>query len=186
EGGGGGGRKGKGAAGAEAATLSRAVGRPVRVQWMREDEHGWDPKGPPQLLELAASLDDNGKIAAWSAEMWIPEATKGLQNIPLLSPTAAGLPQPQGIGTGLISQNADPSYRVPNVRVVAHWPKDTPLRPSNLRAPGKVANTFAVESLVDELAVAAGADPLAFRLQGVDDTRGIAVLTRVGEIMKWE
>ena len=172
-------------AAADAAILSRAAGKPVRVQWMREDEHGWDPKGPPQLLELSASLDESGKIAAWSAEMWIPEATKGLPNIPLLSPTAAGLPQPQGIGTGLISQNADPSYGVPNVRVVAHWLKDTPLRPSNLRAPGKIANTFAVESLVDELALAAGADPLAFRLQGIDDPRGIAVLKRVGAIMKW-
>ncbi|HXP77839.1 MAG TPA: molybdopterin cofactor-binding domain-containing protein [Stellaceae bacterium] len=173
-------------AAADAAILSRAAGRPVRVQWMREDEHGWDPKGPPQLLELSASLDDTGKIAAWNAEMWIPAATKGLPNIPLLSPAAAGLPQPQGIATGLITQNADPSYTVPNVHVVAHWLKDTPLRPSNLRAPGKVANTFAVESLVDELAVAAGADPLAFRLQGIDDPRGIAVLKRVGEIMKWE
>jgi CO/xanthine dehydrogenase Mo-binding subunit len=173
-------------AAADAAILSRAAGKPVRVQWMREDEHGWDPKGPPQLLELSASLGDNGKIAAWSAEMWIPEATKGLPNIPLLSPAAAGLPQPQGISTGLITQNADPSYTVPNVRAVSHWLKDTPLRPSNLRAPGKIANTFAVESLVDELAVAAGADPLAFRLQGLDDPRGVAVLKRVGEIMKWE
>jgi CO/xanthine dehydrogenase Mo-binding subunit len=173
-------------AAADAAILSRAAGKPVRVQWMREDEHGWDPKGPPQLLELSASLDDSGKIAAWSAEMWIPGATKGLANIPLLSPAAAGLPQQQGIGTGLITQNADPSYRVPNVRVVAHLLKDTPLRPSNLRSPGKPANTFAVESLVDELSVVAGADPLAFRLQGLDDPRGIAVLKRVGEIMKWE
>jgi CO/xanthine dehydrogenase Mo-binding subunit len=118
--------------------------------------------------------------------MWIPAATKGLPNIPLLSPAAAGLPQPQGIATGLIAQNADPSYTVPNVRVVAHWLKDTPLRPSNLRSPGKVANTFAVESLVDELAVVAGADPLAFRLQGLDDPRGVAVLKRVGEIMNWQ
>jgi CO/xanthine dehydrogenase Mo-binding subunit len=173
-------------AAADAAILSRAAGRPVRVQWMRDDEHGWDPKGPPQLLELSASLDDSGKIAAWSAEMWIPAATKGLPNIPLLSPAAAGLPQPQGIATGLIAQNADPSYTVPNVRVVAHWLKDTPLRPSNLRSPGKVANTFAVESLVDELAVVAGADPLAFRLQGLDDPRGVAVLKRVGEIMNWQ
>jgi CO/xanthine dehydrogenase Mo-binding subunit len=173
-------------AAADAAILSRAAGRPVRVQWMRQDEHGWDPKGPPQLLELSASLDDGGKIAAWTAEMWIPAATKGLPNIPLLSPTAAGLPQPQGIATGLITQNADPSYTVPNVRVVAHWLKDTPLRPSNLRAPGKIANTFAVESLVDELAVLAGADPLTFRLQGLDDPRGIEVLTRVGEMMRWQ
>jgi CO/xanthine dehydrogenase Mo-binding subunit len=173
-------------AAADAAILSRAVGRPVRAQWMREDEHGWDPKGPPQLLELSACLDEAGRIAAWSAEMWVPGATKDLANIPLLSPAAAGLPQAPGIGTGAISQNADPSYRVPNVSVVAHWLKDTPLRPSNLRSPGKIANTFAVESLVDELAMAAGADPLAFRIQGLDDPRGIAVLKRVGDIMKWE
>ena len=173
-------------AAADAALLSRAVGRPVRVQWMREDEHGWDPKGPPQLLELQASLDGNGRIAAWQAEMWIPQATKGLPNIPLLSPAAAGLPQPQGLATGLITQDADPAYQVPHVRVVAHWLKDTPLRPSNIRAPGKIGNTFAVESFVDELAAAAGADPLAFRLQALEDPRGVEVLKRVAQRMQWE
>jgi CO/xanthine dehydrogenase Mo-binding subunit len=173
-------------AAADAAILSRAVGRPVRVQWMREDEHGWDPKGPPQLLDLRASLDGNGRIAAWQAEMWIPQATKGLPNIPLLSPTAAGLQQPQGLATGLITQDADPAYAVPNVRVVAHWLKDTPLRPSHIRAPGKIGNTFAVEGFVDELAAAGGADPLAFRLAGLDDPRGIEVLKRVAARMNWE
>ena len=173
-------------AAADAALLSRAVGRPVRVQWMREDEHGWDPKGPPQLLDLRASLDGNGRVAAWQAEMWVPQATKGLPNIPLLSPAAAGLQQPQGLATGLITQDADPAYPVPNVRVVAHWLRDTPLRPSNIRAPGKIGNTFAVEGFIDELAAAAGADPLAFRLQGLDDPRGIEVLKRVESRMKWE
>ncbi len=173
-------------AAADAALLSRAVGRPVRVQWMREDEHGWDPKGPPQLLDLRASLDGNGRVAAWQAEMWIPQATKGLPNIPLLSPSAAGLQQPQGLATGLITQDADPAYAVPNVRVVAHWLKDTPLRPSHIRAPGKIGNTFAVEGFIDELAAAAGADPLAFRLQGLDDPRGIEVLKRVAARMNWE
>jgi len=173
-------------AAADAALLSRAVGRPVRVQWMREDEHGWDPKGPPQLLDLRASLDGNGRVAAWQAEMWVPQATKGLPNIPLMSPAAAGLQQPQGLATGLITQDADPAYPVPHVRVVAHWLKDTPLRPSNIRAPGKIGNTFAVEGFIDELAAAAGADPLAFRLQGLDDPRGVEVLKRVGARMKWE
>jgi len=173
-------------AAADAAILSKAVGRPVRVQWMREDEHGWDPKGPPQLLELRASLNDKGRIAAWQAEMWIPAATKGLANIPLLSPAAAGLSQPHGLGTGLISQNADPSYKVPNVRVVAHWLKDTPLRPSNLRAPGKIGNTFAVEGLIDEMAAAAGMDAVAFRLQALDDPRGIEVLKRTAALMHWQ
>ena len=173
-------------AAADAALLSQAVGKPVRVQWMREDEHGWDPKGPPQLLEVKATLGPDNRIAAWEGEMWLPQATKGLPNIPLLSPTAAGLPQPQGLSAGLITQNADPSYTVPNVRVVVHWLKDTPLRPSNIRAPGKIANSFAVESLVDELAVAAGMDALAFRLAHTTDPRGIEVLKRVGALMKWE
>ncbi|HVM80191.1 MAG TPA: molybdopterin cofactor-binding domain-containing protein [Stellaceae bacterium] len=173
-------------AAADAALLSQAVGKPVRVQWMREDEHGWDPKGPPQLLEVKASLGPDRRIAAWEAEMWLPQATKGLPNIPLISPTAAGLPQPQGLSAGLITQNADPSYAVPNVRVVVHWLKDTPLRPSNIRAPGKIANSFAVESLVDELAAAAGMDALAFRLAHTTDPRGIEVLKRVEALMKWE
>jgi len=173
-------------AAADAALLSQAVGKPVRVQWMREDEHGWDPKGPPQLLEVKASLGPDKRIAAWEAEMWLPQATKGLPNIPLISPAAAGLPQPQGLAAGLITQNADPSYTVPNVRLVVHWLKDTPLRPSNIRAPGKIANSFAVESLVDELAVAAGMDALAFRLGHTTDPRGVEVLKRVGAMTKWE
>src|SRR5262249_51469354 len=80
-------------AAADAALLSKEVGRPVRVQWMREDEHGWDPKGPPQLLELAGTVDADGRILDWLTQMWIPEATKGLPTIPLLAPEAAGLGQ---------------------------------------------------------------------------------------------
>ena len=99
-------------AAADAAILSQAVGRPVRVQWMRHDEHGWDPKGPPQLLDLAGAVDGDGRILDWRTEMWLPEATKGLPNIPLLAPAAAGLGQPQGLATGLISQNGDPPYAV--------------------------------------------------------------------------
>ena len=65
-------------AAADAAMLSQAVGRPVRVQWMRHDEHGWDPKGPPQLLDLAGVVDGDGRVLDWRTEMWLPEATKGL------------------------------------------------------------------------------------------------------------
>ena len=173
-------------AAADAALLSRATGRPVRVQWMREDEHGFDPKGPPQLLDLEAGLDQDGRIIAWASHLHIPQATKGLANIPLLSPAAAGLAQKPGIGTGLISQNGDPSYPVPHVAVTAHWLKDTPLRPSNIRAPGKIGNCFAVEGFVDELAEAAQVDALEFRLRTLEDPRAIAVLKRVGELMQWE
>lgn len=172
-------------AAADAALLSRAVNRPVRVQWMREDELGWDPKGPPQLLSLEGSLAADGSIEAWRTEMWLPRATANLPNIPLLSPEAAGIRQVPGIATGLITQNGDPSYAVPNIDVSVHWLKDAPLRPSNIRAPGKVANMFAVESFADELAALGGADPLEFRLRGLSDARGIEVLKRTAALIGW-
>jgi len=173
-------------AAADAALLSRAVGRPVRVQWMRQDEHGWDPKGPPQLLDIAGSVDDEGNILDWRTEMWIPEATRGLPNIPLLGPEDAGIAQPQGLSTGLISQNGGPPYAAPNQSIVAHWLKDAPLRPSNLRAPGKIANCFAVESFCDELAAAIGHDPAELRLKSLNDPRGLEVLKRTVAMMKWQ
>ena len=173
-------------AAADAALISRAIGKPVRVQWTRQDELRWDPKGPPQLLALDGSVGDDGRIAAWRTEMWIPRATANLPNIPLLGPQAAGIAQPLGLSTGLISQNGNPPYAVANQEVVVHWLKEAPLRPSNLRAPGKIANGFAVESFTDELAVAAGRDSLEFRLAGLTDPRGIEVLTRAARLIDWQ
>jgi CO/xanthine dehydrogenase Mo-binding subunit len=173
-------------AAADAALLSKELGKPVRVQWSREDEHGWDPKGPPQYLSIEAALAPDNTIDAWRTEMWIPKATAGLPNIPLLGPEAAGIPQPQGISTGLLSQNGDPPYAAPNVEVLVHWLKDAPLRPSNIRAPGKVANSFAVESITDELASLAGVDPVAFRVQGISDPRGLEVIRRTAALMGWK
>ncbi len=173
-------------AAADAALLSRAVGRPVRVQWSREDEHGWDPKAPPQLLALEGTVGDDGRIAAWRTEMWIPKATASLPNMPLLALDAAGIAQTPGITTGLISQNGDPPYFVPHQEVIAHWLKSAPLRPSNFRAPGKVANCFAVESFTDMLAHAAQRDPVAFRLQGLSDPRGIEVIRRAAALIGWQ
>ena len=173
-------------AAADAAILSRAVGKPVRVQWSRADEHGWDPKGPPQLIDLKATLDADGQIVDWHTDMWIAQTTKGLLNIPLLGPQAAGLDNIVGLNTGLISQNGDPPYAASHVEVVAHWLKETPLRPAPLRAPGKPANCFAVESFTDELAHAAGIDPVEFRLGGLKDPRSIEVLKRAAALMKWQ
>ncbi len=173
-------------AAADAALLSKAVGRPVRVQWMRADEHGWDPKGPPQLIAFEGGLADDGTISAWRTQMWLPKATASLPNMPLLGPQAAGIAQTQGITTGLISQNGNPPYAVPNQEVRVHWLKDAPLRPSNLRAPGKIANCFAVESFTDELAAAARRDPVAFRLAGISDPRGIEVIKRTAALIGWQ
>ncbi|PYS42283.1 MAG: xanthine dehydrogenase family protein molybdopterin-binding subunit [Acidobacteria bacterium] len=171
-------------AAADALLLSRAVGKPVRVQWMREDEHGWDPKGPPQLLEIRGGLDAENRIAAWDTQMWLPGNVQGSR--PLLAADDAGIPQPHGRTAGQISQNGDPPYAAPNVRVVVHWLKDTPLRLSNLRAPGKIANVFAVESFTDELAAAAAIDPVEFRLRGLTDPRAVDVIKRATEMIGWE
>ena len=173
-------------AAADAALLSKAVGKPVRVQWTRADELGWDPKGPPQLLSLAGALDADGRIAAWRTEMWLPKATASLPHVPLLGPEAAGITQTPGLSTGLITQNGDPPYRVPNVEVTVHWLKDAPLRPSNIRAPGKIANSFAVESFTDELALVARRDPVEFRLAQLADPRGIEVLKRASMLLGWQ
>ena len=171
-------------AAADALLLSRAIGKPVRVQWMREDEHAWDPKGPPQVLEIRGGLDNDNRIAAWETHMWLPMNIQG--NRPLVSVDGAGITQPHGQGAGLMSQNGDPPYAASNVRVVVHYLKGTPLRPSNLRAPGKVANVFAVESFTDELAAAAGVDAVEFRLRGLTDPRALDVIKGAAEMIGWE
>jgi len=173
-------------AAADAAILSQAIGRPVRVQWSRQDEHGWDPKGPPQLLDISGLVDSTGRIREWRTEMWLPQTTKGLPDIPLLGPAAAGLDDVRGMQPGLISQNADPPYKADKVEVLAHWLKDAPLRPAPIRSPGKPANCFAVESFTDELAAAAGLDPIEFRLRGLDDKRGIEAIKRAAALMNWQ
>ena len=173
-------------AAADAAILSRAVGRPVRVQWSREDEHGWDPKGPPQLLDISGAVDPDGRILEWRTEMWLPRTTPGLTDIPLLAPAAAGLDDVRGLQPGFIWQNAEPPYAADNVQVLVHWLKDAPLRPAPIRSPGKPANSFAVEGFTDELAVAAGLDPIDFRLRRLTDTRGIEVIRRAAALMTWQ
>ncbi len=173
-------------AAAEAGLLSKTLGKPVRVQWSRQEEHGLDPKGPAQLLELRAAVDADGGIAAWETQAWLPIATANLPNIPLLSLDAAGIPQTPGRSTGLIYQNVDPPYTMPNVNAVVHWIPDAPLRTSAIRAPGKVANTFAVESFVDEIAALARVDPVEFRLRRLTNPRGVEVLRRVTARMGWQ
>jgi nicotinate dehydrogenase subunit B len=169
---------------ADAVLLSKTVGQPVRVQWMRADEHGWDPKGPAQLLDLQAGLDAQGRIVAWDTQMWLPAQTQGVR--PVLAAEAANLAQDHGVGAGAITQNGDPPYEAPNVRVLVHWIKETPLRLSNLRAPGKIANVFAVEAFTDELAQAAGVDPVEFRLRGLTDPRAIKAITRATTRFGWQ
>jgi len=169
---------------ADAVLLSKTLGQPVRVQWSRQDELGWDPKGPQQLLDLRAGIDASGRIVAWDTQMWLPMAIPGQRA--LLAAEAAGLTQDSGRNAGLLSQNGDPPYAADNVSVVVHPLKESPLAISNLRAPGKIANVFAVESFTDEIAAAIGSDPVAFRLSRLTDPRAIEVITRVSAGLGWQ
>lgn len=169
---------------ADAVLLSKTIGQPVRVQWSRQDETGWDPKGPQQLLDVQAGLDAAGRIVGWDTQMWLPNQVAGARA--LLAADAAGLAQEHGAGAGAITQNGDPPYQADSVRVLVHWTKEAPLQLSNLRAPGKIANVFAVESFTDELAAAAGADPIAFRLERLTDPRAIEVIRKTAQAFGWQ
>jgi nicotinate dehydrogenase subunit B len=177
----------------DAALLARAVpGRPVRLQWMRDDEFAWEPYGSAMIARAKASLDASGRIVDWDYEVWshthsTRPSAPGADNNLLASwyvaePSKPGpptnIPQPAGGG----DRNAVPLYDFPNQRVVNHLITEMPLRVSALRTLGGYANVFAVESFMDELAVAAGKDPAAFRLAHLSDRRGarevLEVVTR--------
>ena len=171
-------------AAADAVLLSKLVHSPVRVQWMRHDEHGWDPKGPAQLLDVRAALDADGRISAWATEMWVPTNIPGTRAV--IAADLAGIAQDHAQSPGGVINNADPPYNVPHVSVTAHWVKTSALKISNLRAPGRIGNAFAVESFTDELAAAAGVDPVEFRLRGMTDPRAIAVVERATRMIGWQ
>jgi CO/xanthine dehydrogenase Mo-binding subunit len=171
-------------AAADAVLISKTIRQPVRVQWSRQDELGWDPKGPQQLLDIRAGVDASGRLVAWDTEMWIPTNRRGARV--LLAAQAAGIPQDSGRDAAAIFENGDPSYETPNVRVLGHWMRDTPLNPSNLRAPGKPGNVFAVESMIDEVAAAVQVDPLAFRTGQLTDPRALDALARASKAFGWQ
>jgi len=178
------GRNGHEDAAGDAALLARAVGKPVRVQWMREDEHGWDPKGPPTLVDIRAAIDSQGEVIAWESQFFIPEGAAG--NVPLVAASLAGLPHETTLAPGNIIQDSAIPYAFANVRTTCHRLEETPFRPSWIRTPGRMQNTFANESFMDELAAVVGADPLEFRLKHLNDPRGTELLQRLAALAKWE
>ena len=177
------GRNGHEDAAADAALLAKETGRPVRVQWMRQDEHGWDPKGPPTLIDVRAAVDAGNQVLAWESEAFLPHKPKETP-VTLLAAELAGLPRDEAF-PGNISQSLGIPYTVPNIKATAHWLAQTPFRPSWIRAPGRMQNTFANESFVDELAVATGIDPLEFRLHNLSDPRGSELLRRLASLSGW-
>jgi CO/xanthine dehydrogenase Mo-binding subunit len=181
------GRNGHEDATAEAAILAREVGVPVRVQWMRQDEHGWDPKGPPVVSDISAALNADGTVAAWRYETWVPYRVSPTADVPLL---AGELVRQSGMvnepnDAGGMEFNTSPSYLFPNVRVVVNRTRTTPLRPAWLRGPGRLQHTYANESFMDELSVAAGMDPIEFRLRHLNDERASAVLKAAADKAGW-
>jgi nicotinate dehydrogenase subunit B len=182
------GRNGHEDAAADAALLAKVVGRPVRVQWSRADEHGWEPKGPPTLIDLRAAVDDAGNVTAWESDFFIPRGTAGVFLVTLLPATLAGLPDESPLSPGSVFQNSAIPYKFANVKTVCHRLETTPFRPSWIRTPGRMQNTWANECFMDELAAAAKADPIEFRLKYLDpaDKRGIETLNRVAALAKWD
>ena len=177
------GRNGHEDAAADAVLIAREIGQPVRVQWMRADEHGWDPKGPPTLIDYRGALDAKGNISAWESEVFIPDRPQQI-SVTLVAAELAGLPK-EPSHPGNIHQALAIPYTIPNIKATAHWLADTPLRPSWIRTPGRMQNTFGNEVFMDELAAAAGADPVEFRMRHLNDKRGMECLERAAKLAGW-
>jgi CO/xanthine dehydrogenase Mo-binding subunit len=180
----------------EAALLARAVeGRPVRLQWAREDEMAWAPVGACQAIDLEADLDAAGEIVAWRHDVWGNGhvSRPGRGKTPTLHaawqldrgfPRNPAVNPPVAAGGGS-ERNATPLYDFPAWRIANHRLLTMPIRTSSLRTLGAFANVFAIESFMDELAAERGEDPLAFRLRHLTDARARAVLEAAAMSAGW-
>jgi nicotinate dehydrogenase subunit B len=189
------GRPGFEDAAADAVVLSQAAGKPVRVQWSREDMTAWGCKGPAVICDLAAGLDTHGDVTtvqftsrAFSGgeTMYRPSSAGNY-----LAGQLTGIPNTTGIDEFAQWGAEAPSYVFQNLHAVAHvvpafYGTASPLRTSHLRDPEGPATTFAVESFIDEVAAAAGVDPIEFRIKYLDDARAKAVLTAAAKKAGWD
>ncbi len=180
-------------AAADAALLARALpGRPVRLQWTREQEHAWEPYGPAMVVKVTAGLDAAGGIVNWDYGVWSNThsmrpgpagsliAARSLAE-PFAEPAPRPIPMPEGGG----DRNSIPLYKIPGCRVINHFLPEMPVRVSALRALGAHLNVFAIESFMDELAGAAGADPVEFRLKHLEDPRAREVVSTAAQRFGW-
>lgn len=167
---------------------SRRPGGPVRVQWRREDEFGHSPVGTAMRVEMTAELDAAGRLADWTTEIWTNlHVNRGRTLIePALPQGPPDLPPPNQATAFGGRLNAAPSYDIPAVRVKEHLVINSPVRTSSLRGLGGPVNTYAGECFLDELAQAAGKDPLAFRLEMLSESRARAVVERIGAVCGWD
>jgi nicotinate dehydrogenase subunit B len=185
------GRNDAGDAAIDAAVLAKAVGRPVRLQYTREQATGWDPKGPASIHRARAAIDNAGNVVAFDF------VSKGFSRLDVFSRegrpehTLAG----QLTGAALRSDDAfrlpEQSYDFANKRLA--WEtipplldRASPLRTSHLRDPAGPQVHFASESFMDELAAALQTDPVEFRLRYVRDPRDIAVIKAAADKVQWQ
>lgn len=175
-----------------AAIAIHVPGRPVKLQWSRANEFSGEPYGSAMTVSISARLNAQGKIVNWQSDVWSgthstrPAGPAGAGNLlyaqqkqnPLPAPPLRIIPQPSGGA----DRNAVPLYDIPALRINKHVVQEMPLRVSALRSLGAHANVFALESFMDELALAAGADPFEFRLAHLSDPRARAVLEKLRDI----
>jgi nicotinate dehydrogenase subunit B len=164
---------------ADAVLLSRAVGRPVRVQLTREQEHAWEPKGTAQLMDVNGGLNADGSVAAYDFATRYP--SNGAPTLALLlTGMIPAVPDIFHMG----DRTAIPPYDYDAMRVVAH---DMPpiVRASWLRGVSALPNSFAHESYIDELATEAGVDPIEYRLRYLKDPRAVDLVNAVAKRADW-
>jgi nicotinate dehydrogenase subunit B len=180
----------------DAALLATAVpGRPVQVTWSRADELGWAPFGPAAVVRVTAELDSSGNVLFWRHQIWGNGHSTRPGSNPSVALLAAGHraggrdiepaaepPMSRGGGAG---RNSVPGYDFPAYQVVNHRLLDMPLRTSALRSLGAFLNVFAAESFMDELAAAAGRDPVEYRLACLTDPRARAVVAAAARRAGW-
>jgi CO/xanthine dehydrogenase Mo-binding subunit len=181
----------------DAALLSRATnGRPVKLQWMREDEFQWEPYGSAMIMKMQAQLDESKHIVGWQHEIWShPHNTRPTSNPAgsfvlggwhLANPAPPAVPNNGPQPAGAADRNAVPLYDFPRQNVLLHYLTDMPVRVSALRGLGAYANIFALESFIDEVAAVAGEDPVVFRLKHMKNPRARAVIELAAEKAGWK
>jgi CO/xanthine dehydrogenase Mo-binding subunit len=181
--------------GLDAALVTRlAGGRPVRVQWTREDEFAWEPYGPAMVVGLEAALDAGGNIVSWRHDLWSNGHTHrpGRSTKPVLQ-AALEIADPferapavdPPLPAGGAQRNAVPGYDFPDQLVTLHYVREAPVHGSSLRSLGAYGNVFGIESFMDELAAAAGADPVEYRLRHLKDPRGRGVVEEAIRRFNW-
>jgi len=175
----------------DAALLARACGRPVRVQWTRADEFTASPCGSAMIVQLRAGLDAGGRVVDWQHEIWShthikrPGSSEGINLLAawhMDPPHPVPPPKDTPLPTGGATRNSVPLYDFPRQEVAYNFITDMPLRVSALRTLGAYANIYAIESFMDELAAAAQADPVEFRLRHLSDPRARAVIETVNNL----